>query len=198
MSNVQLLAAVPALLAGAGLAQAQVVYTDIPDVTIGVSALPRVDVDLDLDGLHDFSLVSSANGPSFESLTGTMVAGSNNMLLEPNRLNAGDVIDGSISYQAAAAFPGDVMGTGKWSNGTEGYLGLQFISLETGQTHYGWAHIATTTNASGIVDSLTLFDYAYEATPGAAITAGVVPAPGGLAALALGAGALAGRPKRRA
>jgi hypothetical protein len=74
--------------------------------------------------------------------------------------------------------------------GVRTYLGAQ-IKMNY-ETHYGWIGVIR----NGF--ELETFGWAFEDSPNTPIEAGAVPAPGTLAALVLGAGALAGRRRESA
>ncbi len=57
-----------------------------------------------------------------------------------------------------------------WASGTIAYVGLKFIHQSTSTTHYGWAKVKLTPDAS----SLYLYGYAYNTTPNASIRAGEI------------------------
>lgn len=80
----------------------------------------------------------------------------------------------------------------QWNlNSDQNLVGFRFLNEGNGQIHYGWARIAFGSS----VLTRTLVEYAFDATPGAAIGAGVVPAPSAMALLGLG-GLVAGRRRR--
>jgi len=80
---------------------------------------------------------------------------------------------------------------GNWDpDGTPAYLGLRFVI--SGNTHYGWAQVAT--NVSSASSRFQLIDWAYEIRPDTGIhvgdTVGEVPEPSTLSLFALGAAGL--------
>lgn len=80
----------------------------------------------------------------------------------------------------------------QWNlNSDQNLVGFRFFNEGNGQVHYGWARIAF----GSAITSRTLVEYAFDATPGASIGAGVVPAPSAMALLGLG-GLVAGRRRR--
>lgn len=80
----------------------------------------------------------------------------------------------------------------QWNlNSDQNLVGFRFRNEANNQIHYGWARIAFGASAT----SRTLVEYAFDATPGASIGAGVIPAPSAMALLGLG-GLVAGRRRR--
>ena len=80
----------------------------------------------------------------------------------------------------------------QWNlNSDQNLVGFRFRNEANSQIHYGWARIAFGATPT----SRTLVEYAFDATPGASIGAGVVPAPSAMALLGLG-GLVAGRRRR--
>ncbi|MBX3387201.1 MAG: hypothetical protein KF768_11570 [Phycisphaeraceae bacterium] len=75
-------------------------------------------------------------------------------------------------------------------NSDQNFFGVQFINESNASlTHYGWVQIEF--GATAGVRSIVR--YAYEDVAGAGIGAGVIPAPGALALLAMGAAGVARR-----
>jgi len=82
--------------------------------------------------------------------------------------------------------------TAQWIlNSDQNLVGFRFRNEANNQIHYGWARFSF----GGTVATRSLVEYAYDATAGAAIGAGVVPAPSAMALLGLG-GLVAGRRRR--
>lgn len=52
---------------------------------------------------------------------------------------------------------------------TDGYLGVKFLNLSTGTTHYGWVRMDTDVGGDNL---MVVKDYAFEATPDTGIAAG--------------------------
>ncbi len=78
-------------------------------------------------------------------------------------------------------------------NSSNNYFGFNFINEGAGGgTHYGWIQVAF---GAGVGDR-SIVGYAYEDVAGAGLGAGVVPAPGSLALLGVGALGMAGRRRR--
>ncbi|GMV27583.1 MAG: hypothetical protein AMXMBFR58_36140 [Phycisphaerae bacterium] len=69
------------------------------------------------------------------------------------------------------------------------YLGVRFALGD--QNHYGWIRLSTYIDEpNDYAMVMTVFEFAYETRADTPIPAGAVPAPGGLAALAVGAAAM--------
>jgi hypothetical protein len=79
----------------------------------------------------------------------------------------------SYSYPSDAE---DVFYGGAFPHRDPGYLGISFEV--DGSTHYGWIEFShDRTRPDPLNNSLMIHGWAYETTPGASITAGVIPEP---------------------
>ena len=165
-------------------AEGAVIYTDIADQT--ASAGNDVEINFDGDSYRDvlFRIINGrvrAYGDTGNILTDTDDGTKNTYYIrgfelgEP--LSATTPVETGPNILAEGDFAGDAK-----------FLGVVFSF--SGQTHYGWVGVEVT-NSTGIIR-----DYAYESTPDTAIAAGAVPEPSSLALLAMGAGAMALRPRR--
>ncbi|MCS6917020.1 MAG: T9SS type A sorting domain-containing protein [Chitinophagales bacterium] len=190
------------LVAGAGLANGQVVYTDInPDVEIELGE--SFDLDLNNDGNVDFKLKVATYGPDWyraalapypyyttnqnafagyvNTLGGLLKLGYVSAIPQGNAIDANNdwkvLNDLVFSYNANAYFLFAAMLStymggvyGQWGGGiTDHSIALRF-SPDGTNLHYGWLRCEVTPDARKI----TLKDYAFEATAGASIQAGVV------------------------
>ena len=100
-------------------------------------------------------------------------------------LSQGDTIGSGGTYA-------NTSNTAVWNLNSDGNLiGFRFFNEANSQIHYGWARV----EFGGDLGTRTLVEYAYEATAGASIGAGVVPAPSAAALLGLG-GLVAARRRR--
>ncbi len=167
---------------------AQMVYTDItPDTTAAVNGA-FYDLDVDNNGITDFSIslnLTSASGSTTNKVlatpTGTnSIAGSTGVTgayLYPTAMNPGDSIKASLAFnvgpnQGMVSFYSAGASTsvfGNWSGVTDKYLGLKFM-IGT-QVHYGWARLDVSLNGT----SFTIKDYAYDTIPNMGIEAGELP-----------------------
>jgi hypothetical protein len=86
--------------------------------------------------------------------------------------------------------------TAQWNlNSDDNVFGFRFFNEASGTVHYGWARLSL--GASPIDPARMLTEYAFEATPGLAIQAGVVPEPGTYALMGLGLAGVALWARRR-
>ena len=197
------------MLAVAGIAEGQVVYTDIPDtVFTPVNAFPGDTYALDLnnDGTTDFNFVawkySSSGGSHYAAfglimvphsasnpngIIGTVAGTANNLLGMVSQLalndqigtdpaaffEYADLINNPSGYNIPSMLStsnGNV--AGKWQAGeTDHFVGLKF---SVGANNYfGWVRVDVDSNdVDLIVSSITIKDYAYNATPDAPLFAG--------------------------
>jgi hypothetical protein len=185
-----------ALLATGAAANAQVVYTDVtPDAVLqntqGAGWATGA-IDFNNDATMDFTiaLFSTSGGPNASVAvayaTGTNCAGGNpaNEVMGSmpsaynyvHKLNMNDPIGASGNWLGTNCVQG-TMGyrtsggaspyNEEWNNGvTDGYMGVRFDIA--GSIHYGWARM----DVSADHLTLTLKDYAYDATPNTTINAG--------------------------
>ena len=110
------------------------------------------------------------------------------------RLAGGATIGGSLasglSYGQGISLNSQAGGAYEWTAGSTGYFGFQFKNA-AGQIRYAWGELALN---SGSKQEGTIVRFVYDDS-GAAVTTGVVPAPGAVALLGL-SGVLAGRRRR--
>jgi hypothetical protein len=85
----------------------------------------------------------------------------------------------------------------QWNlNSSDNLFGFRFLNEDGGTLHYGWGRISLGATINS--PARMLVEYAFEATPGMAIAAGVVPEPGTFAMLGMGvAGMLMWARRRR-
>jgi hypothetical protein len=160
--------------------EAQIVYTP---VYIEISGNGSYNLDLNNDGVTDFTISSSSygigcvNGASVDEMpaSGNGAEGS-----PPKALKLGDQIGPGQTFYAgrgsmavyACGFLSCYTG-GHWRGVTNGYLGLSFQI--NGETHYGWARLSVHAIhhfCRGKTFVTTLTGYAYETVPGSPINAG--------------------------
>ena len=170
------------LVAAANTANAQVVYTDvIPDATIASGG--TYDLDLNNDGTADFQFQLQHGTYTYMSFPiqydlGVLLPGSGNAIDTINggaNAHAAGVainntlafVDDSSPYQLLGVnIPIVAYSSGNFIGQTDKYLGLRFQIA--GVDHYGWARIDMNATAT----SITVKDYAYDATAGASILTG--------------------------
>ncbi len=189
------------VLAGQGV-KAQIVYTDVnPDETYSDDG-EFYELDLDMDGSVDFKIgvvnftypgaFSTTGGATFGGLFqdvfiypyNGVVAGTLGTpgYAYPYALNAGDMVDGGLSFQSNSVqsmiYYGGVLdypaagsvyaffSSGAWIGVTDKYLGLRVDA--GGSSNYGWARL----DASDNHHEFTIKDYAIQSTPETGIEAG--------------------------
>ncbi len=179
-----------ALTAVVADANAEVIYTDIEDMTIEVG--DQFDVDVDGDGTFDFRFsagYASSSGGSiwsfgsgFGFVSSASVGNSSNQFCGSvgsyynygSALEEGALIgpDGAwLNYPSlsnSAVLASNFYGTpfGNFPGAGEMYLGFQFTVK--GNLHYGWMRVEADIDPV----YMTIFDYAYEAIPDQPIEAG--------------------------
>jgi hypothetical protein len=208
-----------AVLAGAALAfplsakAGTVIYSGIQDITLS-STSTDVTGSISLDGsANDFSFDAS-----FASLTDTvtpLMVGANplnayvsatSLSNDPEALSVGATIGPSQNYSTGTGtlqLTGPLLQKGPWPKypNSLAYLGVEFY-IGT-DLYYGWIGLTACTddepNSCDPSSSIVIQDWAYQSTPGMAITAGQgeVPEPSTLALFALGAVGLAALRARR-
>ncbi|WP_028585339.1 hypothetical protein [Desulfogranum mediterraneum] len=166
--------------------EAAVVYQDLEDLQIP-SPIFRA---LDIDGKGSDDIAFSFDYDDWEGTTATALiplgAPAGNGIAAQSaaalRLDQGELIDASRAYAADTtmlnAYDDWWDGLSKWGNwdnmgsGETGYLGFAFVDSGE-ELHYGWlqAHVNPDNQHT------TIYDFAYESTPGQAIAAGDMGAP---------------------
>lgn len=187
-----------AAVAGVGMvgtANAGVVYSGPVSITVPDT----------IDGVY-MNVVNGATGSSGAAVPGydinpySALAGQFNLwgptattwlnLGGQYNLTAGTTIGSGGTYGRPGG--GTDLGPQMNLNSSNNYLGFQFAHEGNGgQTHYGWVQLAFGASAG----DRTIIGYAYDDVAGASIGAGVIPAPGSIALLGIGALA-AGRRRR--
>jgi hypothetical protein len=170
----------------ASSAHAQIVYTDLnPDVVVD-AAHPEFDLDLNNDGNFEFVFSVDVFGINQDYFSMYMVNAfdydGSRMLVYPavngggdavRNLDYGYAINGNAERWRANGFLARHFynndNSYPWAN-TEAYVGFKFhFDLESGN-HFGWARIAVNTDPEN--PTITIKDYAYNATTGKKILAG--------------------------
>ncbi|MBX3363591.1 MAG: hypothetical protein KF866_02390 [Phycisphaeraceae bacterium] len=194
--------------AAASFAGAGIIHTDIDDIVLVGDPWTEeqlASIDLNADGVIDLTLIASyvpgpGSGGPMANAYGFDGFGTSHFLVtswyrEAYAASFGELIGPpgpDQEYTQNASFK-DSWTTLPRDEGA--YFGVRFLIGD--EEHYAWMRI------SAFIDPdrdyamvLTLFEYAYETTPGVPIRAGAIPAPGSLAALAVGALSLGRRSRR--
>jgi hypothetical protein len=189
------------VLALAQPAEAKIVYTKA-NVTVGERGVLHYEIDLNHDGVKDFSLTYPATycGPSCDSLAVKPLGKGNKIVLRttgtnfhkyyPAALAAGVLVGpkqrfgGSMRKEIVRSdviegwffASGNPFYRGNWFDVKNHYLGFEFVIK--GQVHYGWARLSV----SGLGDHSfhiqgTLTGFAYETIPNKPIIAGKTEGP---------------------
>lgn len=180
--------AVAAGIAAVGsAAEAQVVYTDVaPDETITVGgATTQWAGDLNADSWIDFVLLVGsqgsgawtygaglANASSFGGASNGAMGTAGPYLNYASNLAASAAIGAGGSFIQNTAgnsfFIASIYASNTYGNfpGQTGFIGVRFDI--SGSIHYGWIRVSATVGPT----SITVMDYAYEATAGTGIAAG--------------------------
>ena len=153
-------------------AAADVIYSGYQNISIPTN-FTGVSVTVDGGTVNPFfGGVGVANDANFQPVR------SNTGGLDPIlNLATGTTVDASSLYYSSGAggsFTHEGAGSGQFTAGTEGYLGMKLSG-----TNYGWMRVVFTNNTSGVV----IKDWAYDNTSGAGIEVGnvVQSAPSGSA-----------------
>lgn len=172
--------AMSAAVMAAADANGQVVYTDVdPDAVLNVGDI------FSLDFTNDTFENLSINNPDglaggnaaivFPSSGGALAGFTSGGYEYPFVLAEGDVIDAATGYTTTGVrgdlnYYGCAYSNSQWCGDvTDGYLGVKFLNLTSGSTHYGWVRLDTDVNGDNL---MVVKDYAFEATPDTAIAAG--------------------------
>jgi hypothetical protein len=171
----------------------KIINTDLVPDTIGTcSGACSKDYYLDLnkDGINDFSFSVRSSPPSFRcggafgygnSTVGVLPLNSN--FVSSSKLVLNEIIGNNISWyntsqvlrNCTAHCVADIgfiqkylIYSGNWVTSTDGYLSLKIKAKN--QVYYGWVRLSL--SATGLGASFTMKDYAYNATANESILAG--------------------------
>lgn len=194
------LAAGASLLAAAKPADAGVIYVNPIDQTYTNTGFS---LDLNNDGAPDVTF----QNPAYGSWGRALWAGAHGVVVnaagKASALGAGQWIGPGANFGAPAAkmvYLSSYFGAvGPWANVTDRFLGLRFQIGSN--THYGWVRMDVGATTNPLAIWATVKDWAYEDRPGTGLQAGetaVIPEPGTLSLLALGAAGLALWRRRKA
>jgi hypothetical protein len=173
-----------ALLATPDPAPAEIIYSGVVDVPVGLNT--SYNLDLNGDGTTDFTIVNSYDSGfgSTCSSTSLVVPDNNAVVITPPdaaALNPFDVISANDQLgggrRLMAALSTSQMGSvgtirrvyGPWIDAQNKFLGLRFV-FPDGSTHYGWARMSVGYQGNGF--DPVIHDWAYENTPDMPILAG--------------------------
>ncbi len=163
------------------LANAQVIYTDIPDTTLLTGDI--YSLDLNNDGIADYVIGVTPNLNSTFNSVEIYVSSATNTNAVAASLGPASfyypflIESGALINQADTWFPAYPFATllfiyttgsiqGNWQGGiANGFMGLRFKI--SGQTHYGWVRLDLAADAKSAV----VKDYAYNTTPDSGIVA---------------------------
>ncbi len=188
-------ASAAAAVSGVAGVNAQIVYTDVTDLTIdddhNANGFSLVGLDLNNDMTYDFILGSRDTSYLYQGTTpvdlkwslAAPYSSGNAIAIDSSSyalaLNNGNNIDNTLNWSTGTnsarmniwinvASGANSYSYGNWNGVTDKYLGLRFQA--GGSTYYGWVRldVGGTTSA----DVFTVKDYAYNSTADAAINAG--------------------------
>ncbi|MEP7128819.1 MAG: T9SS type A sorting domain-containing protein [Chitinophagales bacterium] len=182
--KLQSYAALAGAMASPAFVSGQIVYHDF-DPDIEVMAGDSFDLDLNNDGIVDFTLHSFINAGAFtkaevyvnSALDSNAIDASIGPLgyYYPKVLATSDLIDVNNSWIAPIPYATFVINYtsgnvyGNWSGTDNGYLAMRF--LVGANLHYGWLRMDISVDGSKI----TMKDYGYNSNPGDGIKAGEAP-----------------------
>jgi hypothetical protein len=179
----------------AGIANAQIVYTDINPDHLVMGNLGNYSLDLNNDGTDDFDFTTMIGSTTYVTSgipiniaykAGIIYPASGNSWMGNSSdttivsVLAGSSIGSSQFFAAtgsnlgadlAITIPGLYSGTYAYGPflSQEGFVGLKFNA--GANTHYGWVRVEVVTDSNSV--TLSIKDYAYESTPNTAILAGL-------------------------
>lgn len=178
---------VASALTTAGVAEAQIKYTDIPDTTVSTNN-GFYDLDINQDSIHDFRIAlftdtgstGNTNGvliSPFDPIWGNANGETQNNFNYPFKLSAGDIIDGGSNWKGiggnfATGYmvlekDGSTYPNSNWVGPVEdGFLGLR-VAYDN-SIHYGWARLDIAADHK----SFTIKDFAVEQTGDSAVVVG--------------------------
>lgn len=197
----------------ASSASGAIVYSGVQNLSLSAGAGTANSLAIDVDGGGtDFTLTFLAHNGSNPGRLDIVANSQAANLKSANNVAAALSAGDSISSSPASPISWGPVGTtklmtefdattgnalaGDWGNTTKFIGGRMETAVGSGQFYYGWIRISTPNNDAF---SVTVHDWAYEATAGQSILAGqisAIPGGGAMALFSLGASGL-GRWRRR-
>lgn len=176
-------AAISAAILGTADAAGQIVYTDIDDVVID-TADTFLGIDFNDDGIVDINVGltnfvggpgATANGSDGTSFNGNGIVGvPASGFYYPSNLSAGVTVDAGspvITSERGDMYVYACYPNSQWCGEVvDGFLGAAFNV--GGNTHYGWVRLDVLSNGAGGAGQMIFKDFAFDATPDAAIVTG--------------------------
>jgi hypothetical protein len=177
------------VLAMGNVADAQIIYTNIPDTTFSAQGESGLAIDLNNDSISDFTifLFKSSSGASVRNRVAGFASNVYNEIAAtvaapnytyPVVIPQDDKIGPDLGWQpyvtsyfwAFGKFytygTGNPLKYGNWLGATDQFVGLR-MGID-GLQHYGWLRMSV----DSIAGTLTIKDYAYQTLPDSAIAAG--------------------------
>jgi len=181
-----LFAIIVASALSAVVAHAQIIYTNIPDVTIS-KAGAKYSLDLNNDGTKDYEFqihtlsvyARDCKGKKTSYYLTITTLNGNEVFAYAIALPRNSIIDnsccwndvGNMEYSSWYCLGGWIQSFGgDWTNGNDKYLGLKLHVAST--VYYGWARCSASIDNTGTKLTLTIKDYAYNSIPNQSILAG--------------------------
>jgi hypothetical protein len=179
------------VLALAQTAEAKIVYTKA-NVTIGHNGVLHHQIDLNHDGIKDFSFSypGTSGGPKSAALMVRPLGKGNEVVSRtsergyPAALLAGVLVGPKRRFDAykeqilagwTTASGPPVIDVGNWVDVKNRYLGIEFMIK--GKIHYGWARLSVSVDDDGLDIEGTLTGFAYETIPNKPIITGKTEEP---------------------
>lgn len=198
--NTKLVASTVGALAAGATAQANVIRTEVADITIQTNQYLYCNI---LGGTARFDptgspvagddLLLSFDSADSEKPRLATIGGSGASVYYDSTLGSsyveyygGNTVVSTNDGIASSGYLEDT-GVGDWTGGKEGFLGFKLSGGEN-----GWLRV----DYDDTLNTLTLHNFAYESTPGASITTEAIPEPASLLYMLLTGGAALGVRRR--
>jgi hypothetical protein len=203
---------------GATAANADICYTDLTGNELVFSSTSPVGIDMDADGVDDFSMSLGTFGPNGYSTSSWLLllgaplgapatngvaayglGGLQNLAADAS-ISSRSFANSGYLQQAYTSFnPGNTYGA--WPAGTTGFAGVRFED-GTGTTRFGWVEMTVAGDVANgdfadVQVTISGFAFAKDEAIVAGQTTSAVPEPSSLGLLALGGLGLAARRRRK-